>query len=224
LPPADGSESIVNPTWSPTGETVAYVAIGEEDNDRSLRLLDVRSGETRDVVAPPAGRFVVDYAWMPDGVSLLFTEGGELGGAVTGIDLWRVDATGENRELVVSAGTVAPVARITNIQPSPDGRAVAYSVLVPGESDPRVDSVWVRDLSSRLGFRIHVPSVVAVDKITWTDRGLAMDVVTADGSRRSATLAVLQVSRDGAVSALWAAPVIAGTPVAGTPIASPERS
>ena len=97
-------------------------------------MLDTSSGEITTVVTPLEGRLVVDFAWLPDGVSLLFTEGGVPGSAITGIDLWRVDANGENRALVASAGTVAPVARIANLSPSPDGRSVAYSVLVPGSA------------------------------------------------------------------------------------------
>lgn len=221
LPPSGSAGSVVSPRWSPTGESVAYVAADSDGLARTLRVLDVNDGAVRDVVTPPKGRFVVDYAWMPDGVSLLFTEGGELGGAVTGIDLWRIDADGENRELIVSAGTVAPVARITNVEPSPDGRRVAYSVLVPGDSDPRVDSVWVRDLGSRLGFRIQVPSVAAIDDITWTDRGVAIDVTTDAGSGRPPTQALLHVGQDGIVSALWATSIAAGTPVSATPAASP---
>jgi hypothetical protein len=222
IPPAGESGSIVDPSWSPTGESVAFVAASEDGRTRTLRVLDVGDGTVNEVVATPEGRFVVDYAWMPNGVSLLFTEGGELGGAVTGIDLWRVDADGKNRELVVSAGTVAPVARITNVRPAPDGRSVAYSVLVPGESQPRVDSIWIRDLESRLGFRIQMPSVTSVDDMTWTDRGLAVEVTTGGGSsRRPATRALLQVNRDGSVSALWAAPIAEGTPTSGTPVSTP---
>lgn len=221
LPPASDSGSIVNPTWSPTGESVAFIVTSADGRERTLHVLDVRDGTVRDVVTPPGGRFVVDYTWMPNGVSLLFTEGGDLSGAVTGIDLWRIDADGENRALVVSAGTVAPVARITNVQPSPDGRSVAYSVLAPGEPEPRVDSVWVRDLGSRLGFRIEVPSVTAVDGISWTDKGLAIEVTTGAGAGRPPAQALLQVSEDGTVSALWAAPLATGTPASGTPVSSP---
>jgi hypothetical protein len=67
--------------------------------------------------------------------------------------LWRVEVDGENRQLVASAGTVAPVARVVKAKPSPDGRSVAYAVLVPGPGGAKVDSVWVRDLGSKLGFR-----------------------------------------------------------------------
>jgi hypothetical protein len=154
---------------------------------------------------------------MPDGTSLLFTESGGLEGAVSGIDLWRVDADGENRQLVASAGTVAPVARVATVRPSPDGRAVAYAVLVPGPGRPQVDSVWVRDLESDFGFRIALPAVASVDDIWWTDQGLVIRIQTVGTPQRPSTMALLRVTQDGAVSVLWAAPVAAGTPVSATP-------
>lgn len=217
-----GVGTVERPAWSPTGESIAFISSNDEGRTRNLQVLDVGDGSVEVVVAPPEGRFVVDFAWMPNGISLLFTEGGELGGAVTGIDLWRVGANGENRELVVSAGTVAPVAQITNVRPSPDGRSVAYTVLTPGVSGPQVDSVWIRDLDSRLGFGIPLPSVASVDDILWTDRGLAISVTTRSTTPgRAAAQALLQVNRDGSVAALWAAPVAMGTPVSGTPAATP---
>jgi hypothetical protein len=153
-------------------------------------------------------------------VSLLFTEGGAPGSATTGIDLWRVEASGENRALVASAGTVAPVARIANISPSPDGRSVAYAVLVPGPGGPAVDSVWVRSLASGIGFRIALPSVATVEDIWWTEEGLVVSVVTRRTAQgRPPTQALLQANRDGSISALWAAPAAAVAPTGSTPVA-----
>jgi hypothetical protein len=119
---------------------------------------------------------------------------------------------------------VAPVARIANILPSPDGRSVAYSVLVPGAGRPQVDSVWVRDLASKLGFKIALPTVAAVDDIWWTDEGLVFAVRTA-GTRggRPPSQALLLADRNGSVRALWAAPIAVATPVAATPVATPSR-
>jgi len=165
---------------------------------------------------------VAEFAWMPDGVTLLFTEGGELGGAVTGIDLWRIDAAGKQRQLLVSAGTVAPVAQITGMRPSPDGRSVAYVVLVPGIGPPRVDSLWVRRIESGPGFRVPLPSIAEVEELWWTDQGLAMSVITGDEDGQGAEmLALLQLMPDGTIVALWAAPIANATPVRGTPLATP---
>ncbi len=212
--------SVIAPAWSPTGQSIAFISESEDSKMRSLNVLDTSSGEISSVVTPLTGRLVVDFAWLPDGVSLLFTEGGSPGGAITGIDLWRVDTNGENRALVASAGTVAPVARIANLSPSPDGRSVAYTVLVPGSRGPAVDSVWVRSLASGVGFRIPLPTVASVEKIWWTDEGLVIAVVTGGAAQgRPPTQALLQVKRDGSIAALWAAPVSVETPLGATPVA-----
>jgi hypothetical protein len=216
---------VIAPAWSATGQSIAFISESEDEAMRSLNVLDTSSGEIRNVITPLAGRLVVDFAWLPDGVSLLFTEGGGPGNAITGIDLWRVDANGENRALVASAGAVAPVARIANVSPSPDGRSVAYAVLVPSPRGPAVDSVWVRSLAAGVGFRVPLPSVAAVENIWWTDEGLVISVVargTAQG--RPPTQALLQVKRDGSVAALWAAPVAVDTPPGATPVAGSART
>ncbi|MBW3634547.1 MAG: hypothetical protein KY456_16130 [Chloroflexi bacterium] len=221
LDAGDERGSIIHPRWSPTGETIAFIAASRDGTSRSLMILDPSEGAVTEVVRPGEGRVVVDFAWMPDGVSLLFTEGGEPGRAATGIDLWRVDADGEHRQLVASAGTVAPVARIANLSPSPDGRSVAYSVLVPGPAGPLVDSVWVREFASGVGFRIPLPSIASVKDIWWTDEGLILSVVTfGTPQSRQPAQALLQLQKDGSIAALWAAPVAAGTPVNDTPLAS----
>jgi hypothetical protein len=213
--------SLVDAAWSPTGEAIAFTTTRGDELERALWVHHVRSGTTERVVTADSGRFVVEFAWLPDGMSLLFTEAGDLEGAVSGIDLWSVDADGGNRQLVASAGTVAPVARITEIHPSPDGRSVAYAVLVPGDRGPRVDSVWIRDLTSRVGFRIALPTVASVDEIAWTDNGLAIAVTTTGtGQESPPRLALLQVTDDGQVSALWAAPLEVRTAL-GTPVATP---
>jgi dipeptidyl aminopeptidase/acylaminoacyl peptidase len=219
------SGSVIEPAWSPTGQSIAFIAESDDGETRSLQMLDTSTEKISTLVTPLRDRLVVDFAWLPDGVSLLFTEGGVPGSAITGIDLWRVDANGENRALVASAGTVAPVARIANLSPSPDGRSVAYSVLVPGSGAPVVDSIWVRSLSSGVGFRIPLPPIASVDDIWWTNDGLVVSVVTRGTSQgRPPTQALLQVKRDGSMVALWAAPGAVETPNRATPIAGPAST
>ena len=221
----DAAGRVIAPAWSPTGQSIAFISESDDGGTRSVQMLDTRNGTVSTVVNSLQGRLVVDFAWLPDGVSVLFTEGGGPGNAITGIDLWRVDANGEHRALVASAGTVAPVARIANVSPSPDGRSVAYTVLVPGAGRPAVDSVWVRSLVSGMGFRVPLPSVASVEDVWWTDQGLVVSVVTTGSAQgRPPTQALLQVKRDGSMAALWAAPSAAATPTGATPTASPAST
>ncbi len=216
----DDAAQIIEPAWSPTGESIAFIAV-DNARVRSLRAISL-ADENAEVIVPAAnGRMPIDFAWMPDGVSLLFTEGGQPGTPNSGIDLWRVSADGANRRLIVSAGTVAPVARVTEPRPSPDGRSVAYAVLVPGQAGPQVDSVWVRDLTSNIGFRIEIPPLEAINDLFWTDSGLLVAAEVQSSAGRATVSELLKVDNDATTKVLWAAPVTVSTPVAGTPAASP---
>jgi dipeptidyl aminopeptidase/acylaminoacyl peptidase len=207
---------ILEPAWSPTGQQIAFMRVDPETRTRSLAVYDLQSDTTRDLVGPADGRTVVEFSWEPGGRELLFTEGSALSSAITGIDLWRIGADGKGRELVAAAGAAAPVARITTVTPAPNGKSVAYAVLVPGEGSPAVDSVWVRDLTSGQGIRLGLPYVRSVENIWWTSRGLAIATVT--DRRNEPILAVLLVAPSGNVSALWAEPRRVASPV---PVASP---
>lgn len=219
---AQDGERVLDPAWSPTGESIAFIAVSEEGRERSLRVIDVNGNGVVGIVPAAQDRAVVEFAWMPDGRSLIFTEGGQPGGAVTGIDLWRIQTDGTGRELVASAGTVAPVARLTLARPSPDGRSVAYVALVPGPDGPVFDSLWVRDLASGVGFRADLPDVREVDALWWTDAGLAIEGRAAPfGGKRASAKTLWLVDRDGTVRGLWEAPIPVGTPVSATPGATP---
>lgn len=215
----DVTGNILEPVWSPTGQQIAFLLVDPASRTRSLVVHDLQSGETNELLGARDDRLVVEFAWEPGGQEILFTEGSALGGSTSGIDLWRIGSDGEGRELVAAAGTAAPVARIANVTPSPNGKSVAYAVLVPGEVAPVVDSIWVRDLSSGQGFRLGLPSIRSVENIWWTSKGLAVASVT--DRRNEPVLAVLLVAPNGTVSALWATPLSSSTPGA-TPVAAPD--
>lgn len=224
LEPIDlGVAVVFNPAWSPTGEAIAFISRTDSGNRRGLSVYNLNDESLVEPVRPALDRYVVEFVWLPDGVSLAFTEGGELGGAVTGIDLWRVRADGEDRRLMASAGAVAPVARIARISPSPDGRSIAYAVLIPGTGRPMIDSVWVRDIDSGVGFRVPLPSLETIEQIDWTNEGLVISAVTRGSTRtqdRAPVLALLDVAPSMDVSVLWVARVSQATPVTGTPVAA----
>jgi hypothetical protein len=165
--------------WSPTGEDVGFLA--EADGERaSIYIAGVAATPTspRALLADDeAMPTIFDWAWLPDGRSLLFSEEREL---TSTADLWRISSDGTDRELVASAGSVAPVARIVGAEPSRDGRAVAYLVIVPGDGTDVFDSLWVRDLATNHGFRIDVPNGMSVTDVWWTNAGLMYRAVPGD--------------------------------------------
>lgn len=162
--------------WSPSGDAVAFLARSEEDAPPRLYVAPFGTGAEAGEpiqVAPEADRperGVGAFAWVPDGSGLLFTETG--GRSPAGGDLYRVAPTGEERELVVSARAAAPVAGILEFAPSPDGRAVAFTVAVPGDAGPIFDSLWVQTLAGGRPAEVPIPPDQVASALRWTSRGL----------------------------------------------------
>lgn len=166
--------------WSPTGEEVGFLAETGEGG-RNLFLAGVAATPTAPqalLAEPDDARVVYDWAWLPDGRSLIFSEA--RGQGATG-DLWRIRSDGTDRELVASAGSVAPVARVVGAKPSRDGRSVAYAVVVPGAGGEEFNSLWVRDMVTNQGLRIEVPPETAVADFWWTNSGLIFRTVPVGG-------------------------------------------
>lgn len=204
--------------WSPTGEQVAYLTGHATGGGQRLMIGEVGGPPPRPLVTEPMGRTIFAFAWLADGRSLLFTEGEGTLLHQTNTDLWRIDTDGQNRRLVATAGSAAPVADVATIAPSPDGRAVAYTVVVPGEDRPRFHSLWVRDLDAGQSFLVAVPAGVSVTNVWWTSEGLIFEAVAADAAADPTSFELYAVDRAATPRLILRATVAAGTPA---PAASP---
>lgn len=209
----------VQAAWSPTGEQVGFLA--ETDEDRaSIFVAGVAATPTDPTALFPqaeATHTIFDWAWLPDGRSLIFSE--ELGFTATA-DLWRINSDGTDRELVASAGSVAPVARVVGATPSRDGRSIAYIVVIPGDGGDLFDSLWVRDLATNRGFELAVPDGVAVTDLWWSDAGLLFRAVPADeytGTYAGGSFTLYQAADGTAAVEVYQS----GTGALGTPVAPP---
>lgn len=222
-----GSDSMApgDAAWSPTGEAVAFLAPagGERPADLFLARTVPAPGTPEALVeASTAGRSVTELAWTPDGRDLLYTLAGAPDGAVAAGDLWRIATDGSDRRVVVSAGSAVPVGRIALIAPSPDGDAVAYTVMVPGDAGQRFHSLWIRSLGSAPTppVRLSAPAGESVSELWWTDGGLVFRTEpdpTLDGSTDETAFSLYRASATGEPTPLYrgsAAP-------AGSPEASP---
>ncbi|MBA3414736.1 MAG: PD40 domain-containing protein [Chloroflexia bacterium] len=206
--------------WSPTGEQVAFVADGERGDRQVLYLAGAEpmDGGPRALVAVPSERAIFAFSWLPDGRSLLFTEGDPSPARTTNADLWQIDLDGEGRRLVASAGSAAPVADIDLFAPSPDGRAVAYTVVVPGDLDAAFHSLWVRDLAAGRAYLVQVSPGGDVSDLWWTSAGLVYrtDGDLDQGAPATDSFELYRVGPDGA-----SVPILRATVGAATPAATP---
>ena len=208
--------------WSPTGQQVAFTARAPTGEHRALVVTNANDRSAGSVVlqSEVPGRAVFEFAWLPDGRSILFTEGDSANANAVNADLWRVRADGSDRQLVASAGSAAPVANIDRFVPSPDGRAVAYTVVVPGEREPMFHSLWLRDLVADQGVRVDVPTGSEVTDIWWTNQGLIYRTIPVGANDQSGSevFQLYRVGEDGVPQLILRAALDSGTPAA-TPVA-----
>ena len=131
-----------NPTWSPTGEAVAYLS--EREGFRFVYMSDP-GGRERSLLTPPDPNDPVDYTpfdalqWSADGKYLYFIRVGVPGDDSRPVRMYRMDYESRNVELVDHQNADDELSqvilgyRITeNI--SPDGALIAHIVNAGGRS------------------------------------------------------------------------------------------
>ena len=220
--------------WSPTGQSIAFLTTPPEEQGASLWVANVEGTPTapRPVLSNITDdQTVSELAWTPNGRALLFVENAMAGGLATGGDLWLITPDGQDRKLIAGAGSAVPVGQIASVRPSPDGRAVAYTIEVPSDTATRFHSLWIRDLATgRVSLRIDVPDDERVVMLWWTAQGVLFRTVAAEAAEdtsSTADLSLYLVEPDGTTTSFLnrdasATPIAAGTPVpAATPRASP---
>ena len=192
-------------TWSPTGEEFAFLDRTRSGTHAELFQASVAATPVapRPVGSEADGASIEQFAWMPNGQRLLFTEtGGPLGGQST--DLWEIAPDGTGRRLVAPAGIAAPIAQITRFAVSSDGKSVAYAIDVPSGTTMVFDSLWIKDMESGTSVPVPVPRGITIRQMSWTANGLVLEVTdTADSATPrpagSTATRLLLVGPDGTV-------------------------
>lgn len=173
--------------WSPRGDTIALLAI-DEDNVGRIGLIDPAAANPEFLPVAPVenggeGGSVRSFAWLPDGSGLVYLGGEDGGGQAVGGQLFSVDLETMAQRLVATAGQGGPSATIADFSVSPDGKAVAYTIVVPDGGIWRFNSLWVRSLRDQRALRMPVGDVIEVNAVWWVDRGLLWGQAISDGER-----------------------------------------
>jgi dipeptidyl aminopeptidase/acylaminoacyl peptidase len=124
-----GLSASTSPAWSPDGRSIAYLfdpdaykALGDgipfqDSHNAHLMLLDVASGQSRDLSSPAFDLYAGSPVWSPDGREIRFTTGDQVWQDVFAYDL----ADGRYRQI-----THRQVLRLDGHSFSRDGSRVAF--------------------------------------------------------------------------------------------------
>jgi len=139
LDDAEDWEFINVPRWSPDGNSILYVVSkgsGIDDGERQLRLHDLSSGASRQVILEGAEDLngIKGATWMPDGKSIVTLWNG-------GIRLFDL----EGKLVRYFAKEIDHVTLLGNV--SPDGRFLLYHKVDVNKEDHDEMDIWVMDLS-----------------------------------------------------------------------------
>lgn len=210
--------------WSPRGDRLAVLGVGD-DNVARIGLVDPAATAPEFLPVAPIDEdgeqeHVRSFSWLPDGSGLVFLSGTGDDGTTVGGQLFSLDLETMSQRLVATAGRGGPSATIIDFSVSPDGKAVAYTIVLPDGGDLRFNSLWVRSLRDQRALAMPVGNVIEVNALWWVDNGLLWGQAASrgDGIQES----FIRLSPGGDPTAILAIDV--GTRASasnGTPAATP---
>lgn len=184
--------------WSPDGKSIAWVSKGEGDKPNAICVMNVESGEQREVARHKAGP--LNLAWSPDGASIAYVlpvdpanpaeEADDPDAAPKVRAFRRLDYKQDNRGLLYDTRLQVLIANVatdevrqltseavdhTDPQWSPDGTTLAVKVLTGNGMMQQLDLI---DVASGESTRIG-PSTGSVGTFRWSRDG---SFILFDGS------------------------------------------
>ena len=169
--------------------------IGEHNDERRIAVFDVGRTAAADAVKPvsPAGRYIYEYDWTPDGKGFVVTSA--LG---NGDDNWWVAtldavdaATGAVRQIA------RPTTQLNFPRVSPDGRTVAYIGGLMSDFGSVGGDVYTVPFAGGTPTDITRGSKTTNTSLFWLKDGLRATALASD------TMEVTALTPDGRATPLW---------------------
>ncbi len=163
--------------WSPDSQALALLH-RPQGNAGVIRIVPVNGAGFLDI-SPQVSFGILD--WPPQSATLIVGEDRGAGLNPNAGSLFTISPSGDDRELLVSAGEFGPAIRIGKTLSSPDGALFAFTVETPTETgDFAFQSLNVLDLATGISRRIDVAPGYNVTELWWFDGGLMWRSIAAE--------------------------------------------
>jgi dipeptidyl aminopeptidase/acylaminoacyl peptidase len=201
----DGKRIALLVTLNATKETGAAQAgarqvgeIGETSDEKRIAVFDVAGTTVGDAVKPvsPAGRYVYEYAWTPDGkrfVASTALGNGDANWWAATIDA--IDAQTGAVRLIAKPPTQVRFPRI-----SPDGKMVAYVGGLMSDYSSAGGDVWTVPFAGGTPVDRTPDLKATITSLVWLKDGLRGTMLAG------ADAALVRIDSKGAVARLWSKP------------------
>jgi len=186
-----------------TGATQAGAAqvgeIGESNDEKRIAIFDIAATVAPDAIKPvsPAGRYIYEYAWAPDGRG--FVASTALG---NGDDNWwvaTIDAIDAQTGAVRSIAKPNTQIRFPRI--SPDGKTVAYVGGLMSDYGSVGGDVWTVPFAGGTPTDRTPELKATITSLLWLKDGLRGTMLAGPDA------ALVRIDANGAVTTLWSRPV-----------------
>ncbi len=150
--------------------------IGEKSDEQRLAVFDIAKPTTTVTPLSPAGRYVYEYAWTPDGSGFVATTA--LGNGDNNWWVATLDAIDARTGAVRSIAK--PATQINQPRVSPDGRTVAYIGGLMSDFGSIGGDVFTVPLAGGSPRNITAGATSTVTTIDWTKAGLRTVTLAGD--------------------------------------------
>lgn len=165
LEPGDGRPGRLD--WSSDGRFLAYLDPWLPNEPSALYLLIPERGIRQVLVQPSQGGYgVVQASWIPGTSKIVYIKASE-STIPNGGDVFVVDATTGERQLLLSSSEIAPVAGAVDLAVSPDGETVGITGFAPGNEYPTFSGIWLFTLPGGDHYELTVDFDGVVTDLWW---------------------------------------------------------